>query len=72
MPLSLQENSANNSTCYWASDMVQDKDAPDFPYFIYFLVAYSAIKFFRVYILFRQLKRYKETEMEPYVSDLFK
>ena len=53
MPLSLQNVSSNNSTCYWATDMVQDKDAPDFPYFIYFLVAFSLIKLFRVYINFR-------------------
>ena len=51
--------------------MVNDKDAPDFPYFIYFLVAFSVIKLFRTYILFRQLKKYNEKEMQPYVSDLF-
>ena len=46
--LAQQNSASNNSTCYWSSDKIADKDAATFPFFLYFLIAFGAIKFIKM------------------------
>ena len=67
----LASEGSNNSTCYWKTDIVTDKDSALFPFFLYFIVALSAIRAIKILVDLRQLKKYKATRMDPYVAELF-
>lgn len=66
-----QNDSSNNSTCYWKVDTIGEKDSSTFPFFFYFLIALGVIRFIRIVVDFKQLRKYKETKMDPYVAELF-
>ena len=40
----------NNSTCYWATELVTDKDASALPLFLYFIVAFALIRAFKILV----------------------
>ena len=67
----LAQNDSNNSTCYWKTDKVGDKHASLIPFFLYFLVALGIIRAIKILVDLKQLKKYKETRMDPYTEQLF-
>ena len=50
---------------------MREKEAPDFPFFLYFIVALGVIKTIKILVDLKQLSKYKETRMDPYVEELF-
>ena len=67
----LAQNDSNNSTCYWKTDKVGDKHASLIPFFLYFLVALGVIRAIKILVDLKQLRKYKETRMDPYIEQLF-
>lgn len=48
----------NNSTCYWKTNEVLDKDASLVPFFLYFLIIFCAIRALKIIVDMRQLVLY--------------
>ena len=46
----LAQSDSNNSTCYWQTDKIGDKNASTFPFFLYFLVALGVIRAIRILV----------------------
>ena len=67
----LAQNDSNNSTCYWKTDKVGDKHVSLIPFFLYFLVALGVIRAIKILVDLKQLRKYKETRMDPYIEQLF-
>jgi len=67
----LASSNENNSTCYWAVDKVTEKNESTFPYFLYFLLAFGAIRAFKILVDMRQLRRYKVHQRDGYIAELF-
>ena len=67
----LAQNDSNNSTCYWKTDKVGDKHASLIPFFLYFLVALGVIRAIKILVDLKQLRKYRETRMDPYIEQLF-
>lgn len=68
---SLASSSGNNSTCYWAIDKITEKDSSNIPFFLYFLVAFGAIRAYKILVDLKQLRLYKTARCPPEIAEHF-
>ena len=49
----LEAKNQNNSTCYWKTDSITDKNSSLTPFFLYFLIVFLVINAFKILLDYR-------------------